>query len=91
LAQASIRHLKAENTKLIRSGDRYLRYYLVEAVGSVRRYDSEFNTFYQKKYNEALKHKHKRALVLTARKFVRLVDVLLRKDQLYSPRRKVNS
>jgi transposase len=84
-------NLKAENTKLIRSGNRYLRYYLVEATNSVRRYDSEFNTFYQKKYNEALKHKHKRALVLTARKFVRLVDVLLRKDQLYSPRRKVNS
>lgn len=84
-------NFKADDTKLIRSGNRYLRYYLVEATNSVRRYDSEFNAFYQKKYDEALKHKHKRALVLTARKFVRLVDVLLRNDQLYSPRRKVNS
>lgn len=83
-------NMKSENTNLIRSGNRYLRYYLVEATNSVRRYDSEFKDYYQKKYNEALNHKHKRALVLTARKFVRLVDALLRNDQLYSPKRKVN-
>jgi len=81
---------KADETNMIRSGNRYLRYYLVEAANSVKRYDSEFEDYYYKKYNEALKHKHKRALVLTARKFVRLVDVLLRRDQIYSPQRKVN-
>jgi hypothetical protein len=34
--------------------------------------------YYRKKYIEVPKHQHKRALVLTARKLVRLVDVLLR-------------
>ena len=81
---------KADETNMIRSGNRYLRYYLVEAANSVKRYDTEFEDYYYKKYHEALRHKHKRALVLTARKLVRLVDVLLRKDQIYSPQRKVN-
>ena len=35
------------------------------------------------------KHKHKRALVLTARKLVRLVDTLLRNRQLYVPPKEV--
>lgn len=83
-------NMKSENSKLIRSGNRYLRYYLVEATNSVKLYDPEFKAFYKKKYDETLNHKHKRALVLTARKLVRLIDALLRNDQLYSPRRKVS-
>lgn len=82
---------QAEETKMIRSGNRYLRFYLVEAANSVKRFDDEFNAYYQKKCQEVPKHKHKRALVLTARKLVRLVDALLRKDQIYTPRRKVNT
>lgn len=35
------------------------------------------------------KHQHKRALVLTARKLVRLVDAPLRKNQIYTPKRSV--
>jgi transposase len=81
---------EAEDTKRIKSGNRFLRYYLVEAANSVKRYDEEFRAYYQKKYTEVQKHQHKRALVLTARKLVRLVDVLLRNDQIYSPRRKVH-
>ena len=81
---------QADETNMIRSGNRYLRYYLVEAANSVKLYDTEFEDYYYKKYHEALKHKHKRALVLTARKLVRLVDVLLRRDQIYSPQRKVS-
>jgi len=81
---------EAEETKLIRSGNRYLRYYLVEAANSVRRHEPEFCRYYQKKYHEVTKHQHKRALVLTARKLVRLIDTLLRNDQIYTPRRKVN-
>ncbi len=81
---------QAEDTKRIKSGNRFLRYYLVEAANSVKRYDSEFQDYYRKKFAEVPKHQHKRALVLTARKFVRLVDALLRNDQIYTPRRKVN-
>ncbi|HEM3073682.1 TPA: IS110 family transposase [Streptococcus suis] len=64
----------SQNTELVKRGNRYLRYYLVEAANSVRRHDSEYQTFYMKKYQEVPKHQHKRAVVLTARKFVRLVD-----------------
>lgn len=77
--------MKSENTNLAKRGNRYLHYYLVEAANSVRRYEPEYRAYYQKKYNETPKHKHKRAIVLTARKLVRLVDVLLRNHQLYTP------
>lgn len=76
-----------EQTPLIKTGNRYFRYYLVEATNSVRMHLLEFKEYYQKKTKEVLKHQHKRALVLTARKFVRLVDVLLRNRQLYTPSR----
>ena len=80
---------EAEDTKRIKSGNRFLRYYLVEAANSVKNRDEEFGEYYRKKYMEVPKHQHKRALVLTARKLVRLVDVLLRNGQLYTPRKKV--
>ena len=79
----------SQNTELVKRGNRYLRYYLVEAANSVRRHDSEYQTFYKKKYHEVPKHQHKRAIVLTARKFVRLVDALLRNRQLYTPPRRL--
>lgn len=82
---------EAEDTKRIKSGNRFLRYYLVEAANSVKNRDEEFGEYYRKKYYEVPKHQHKRALVLTARKLVRLVDVLLRNGQLYTPRRKVKA
>ncbi|EIJ78490.1 transposase [Bacillus methanolicus PB1] len=81
---------QAEETNMIRSGNHYLRYYLVEAANSVQRLEPEFRAYYLKKYHEVPKHQHKRALVLTARKLVRLVDALLRNDQIYTPRRKVD-
>ncbi|PFY38495.1 IS110 family transposase, partial [Bacillus toyonensis] len=65
----------------------YLRYYLVEAANSVRKHVLEYQEYYAKKYNEVPKHQHKRALVLIARKFVRLVDALLRNHQLFTPER----
>lgn len=82
---------EAEDTKRIKSGNRFLRYYLVEAANSVKKHDEEFGEYYRKKYQEVPKHQHKRALVLTARKLVRLVDVLLRNGQLYTPRKKVTT
>ena len=75
----------SQNTPMIHRGNRFLRYYLVEAANSVKRYLPEYAQFYHKKFQEVPKHQHKRALVLTARKLVRLVDVLLRNHQLYTP------
>lgn len=80
---------ESEHTPLTKKGNRYFRYYLVEAANSVRRYLPEYQEFYTKKFNETPKHRHKRAIVLTARKLVRLVDMLLRRHQLYTPPRSV--
>lgn len=76
---------EAENTSRMRTGNKYLRYYLVQAADAIRKHDAEYKAFYQKKYKEVTKHQHKRALVLTARKLVRLVHSLLRTNQLYMP------
>lgn len=76
---------QSENTPLSRSGNRYFRYYLIEATNRVRIALPEFKEYYQKKKKEVPKHQHKRALVLTGRKFIRLIDVLLRNGQLYQP------
>jgi transposase len=80
----------ADDTSLSRNGNQYLRYYLVEAANRVRREIPEYQVYYEKKYREVPKHQHKRALVLTARKLVRLVDALLRNHQIYTPKRSVN-
>lgn len=79
----------AENIPLSRSGNFYLRYYLVEAANSVRVRELEYAAFYQRKHAEARHHHHKRALVLTARKLVRLVFALLNEGQIYQPRRSI--
>ena len=77
---------KAEERRLSKTGNRYLRYYLIEGANLVRMHAPEFRAFYELKYREAAKHHHKRALVLTARKLVRLVFALLKKGQLYAPK-----
>ena len=74
---------EAQNTRLIRSGNRYLKYYLCEAAISLVRCDAEYRSFYHRKYNEVNKNQHKRALALTARKLVRLVFRLLKDNCLY--------
>lgn len=78
---------QADETRLTRTGNRYLRYYFCEAANAVRMRDAEYAAFYQRKYAEVRKHQHKRAIVLTARKLVRLVVRLLTTNQPYRPRR----
>lgn len=73
----------AEERRLTKNGNKYLRYYLVMAANSLRVHNEEYKAYYQTKYQEVQKHQHKRALVLTARKFVRLVFALLSKGQIY--------
>ena len=74
----------SEDNKMSKAGNPYLRYYLGEATNSVRKHVPEYAAFYARKYAEATKHPHKRALALTSRKFVRLVFGLLVKNQLYT-------
>jgi hypothetical protein len=72
---------------MIKSGNRFLKYYLIEATNSAKKHDLELSRFFEKKFNETPKNQYKRALALTARKFVRIVFVLLRDKKLYSPPR----
>jgi transposase len=76
----------AEETRLKRTGSAYLRYYLCEAAQLVRMHDAEYGTFYQKKHDEVRHHQHKRAIVLTARKLVRLVVRLLTTNEPFRAR-----
>ena len=75
-----------EDKKYSKHANKYLRYYLIEATSSCVRMNFPFiKNFYDSKYKEVTKHQHKRALVLSARKLVRLIFGLLRKNQYYSP------
>lgn len=75
-----------EDKKFSQHANKYLRYYLIEATASCVRMNFPFiKIFYDSKFKEVAKHQHKRALVLSARKLVRLIFGLLRKNQYYSP------
>ncbi|SCM82704.1 transposase [uncultured Sporomusa sp.] len=80
-------NFKADDTILSKAGNSYLRYYLIEAASHVKNHIPEYAAFYQKKYDEVKTHQHKRALALTARKFIRLIFGLLANHQLYSSSR----
>jgi len=76
---------EAQHTRLIKSGNRFLKYYLCEAANSLVRCDTEFRRYYDLKFKEVNKYQHKRALALTARKLVRLLFRLLKDNRLYRP------
>ena len=78
------RNQRADDTFITRSGDAYLRYYLTESANLVRQLVPEYIAYYQQKYNESKTHKHRRALVFTTRKLVRLVFALLRDNKNFS-------
>jgi transposase len=80
-------NFSAEETRLSKTGNAYLRYYFCEGANSVRKQDSAYAAYYQQKYREVRLHAHKRATVLTARKLVRLVVRLLASHQPYQTRR----
>ena len=64
-------------------GNKHLRYYFILGANTLRQFNLEYKAFYWRKYGEVSKHQHKRALVLTARKLVRLVHALLTKNVPY--------
>ena len=80
-------HFVAEDTRLSKVGNVYLRYYLIQGANLVRQYNLDYQAFYWRKFEETPKHKHQRALVLTARKLARLVHTLLTKNQPFVARR----
>ena len=77
-------NFKSDETKMTKTGNKYLRYYLIEAANSVKKQNAEYKEYYYKKFGEVTTHNHKRALALTSRKLVRLIFGLLTKNQIYS-------
>lgn len=74
---------EAEDRQMSKAGNAYLRYYLIQAAEQLRLHEPEYQRFYQLKYREANTHKHKRALVLTARKSIGLFVGLLHRNEPY--------
>ena len=80
----SIRNLLvSQNTRLTKIGNVYLRYYFILGANLLRQHNLEYKAYYWRKYQEVSKYQHKRSLVLTARKLVRLVHALLTKNVPY--------
>lgn len=65
---------KADDTSMSKAGNSYLRYYFLEATSHIKLHCPEYREYYSKKYAEVKTHQHKRALALTARKAIRLID-----------------
>jgi len=74
---------EAEDRRMAKSGNRYLRYYFIQGADRMRHHIPDYAAFYARKYREAAKHQHKRALVLTARKSVGLMVGLLHRNEPY--------
>ncbi len=74
---------EADDTEMTKTGNHYLRYYLVQAANLTRRFAPEYAEYYQKKFDQGNTHQHKRALALTTRKLIRLIYGLMSKHQLY--------
>ncbi len=70
-------------TPLTKTGNTYLRYYLVQAAQCMVNHNAEYREYFNRKLKETTRHPYKRALSLTARKLVRLVYALLTRNQLY--------
>jgi len=74
---------KSEETSLTKSGNKYLRYYLVQASQLLVTHNPDIRPYYQIKYKESTKHKHKRAILFVARKLIRIIFSLLKNNKLY--------
>jgi len=81
--RAASGEFEAQDRRLAKSGNRYLRYYLIQAADKMRLHCAEYAAYYARKFKEAAKHQHKRALVMTARKSVGLIVGLLHRDEPY--------
>ena len=74
---------KSKQTSLTKSGNKYLRYYLVQASQLLFTHNPDIKPYYLIKYKESTKHKHKRAILFVARKLIRIIFSLLKNNKLY--------
>ncbi len=68
---------EGQERHLARERNPYLRHWFVQSAYSLKGHQPEYADYYWQKHREVKKHQHKRALILTARKAVRLVFALL--------------
>lgn len=73
---------EGQDRHLARERNPYLRYWFTQTAYSLKGKQDEYAAYYRRKYHEVTKHQHKRALILTARKAVRLIFALLHKGQM---------
>jgi transposase len=73
---------EGQDRHLARERNPYLRYWFVQAAYCLKGHRADYAAYYQRKFREVNKHQHKRALILTARKAVRLIFALLHKGQM---------
>ena len=76
---------EGQERRMSKKGNRFLRYYLVEAADKLRQHQPHYQAYYERKYQETKKFQHKRALALTARKSVGLFVGLLHRNEPYRP------
>jgi hypothetical protein len=76
---------EAEERRMSKKGNPYLRYFILQAANSMRLHIPSYARFYRSKYEQATKHHHKRALVLTGRKAIGLFVGLLHHQESYRP------
>lgn len=76
---------EAEERPLSKRGDDYLRYFTLLAADRMRLFIPSYARFYHAKYQQATRHHHKRALVLTGRKALGLFVGLLLHQECYRP------
>lgn len=73
---------QGEDRRLARERNPYLRYWFVQAAYTLKGKRRDYASYYQRKYDQTSRHPHQRALILTARKAVRLIFALLYKGQM---------
>jgi len=70
---------------MTKKGNKYLRYYLIQATQKVVRFEPVFKSYYGKKYEESFNHNAGRALVLSARKLVNVIYFMMSNKKQYDP------
>lgn len=76
---------EAQERPLSKRGNDHLRYFTLLAADRMRLFIPSYARYYQTKFNQATKHHHKRALVLTGRKALGLFVGLLLHQEMYRP------
>lgn len=76
----------AEDRRMSKAGNANLRYYFIQGADRLRHWEPDYRAFYGRKLREVTQHRHKRALVLTARKSVGLYVGLLHRNEPYRSR-----